>query len=162
MAYYTALITEWNTLSGTTDVKISLVNGAIIPGPNKDITIPSLVGYLLLSGAYLPLSAFSNTAQNGNITHDIALNAAKTLMAIITVPYTPTLQTSLPAVYTTISTLSASILANEIATPGSIGFTQAVHDGLLALAATTVPWWEANGYSGPISYGDLAAAGGLT
>jgi hypothetical protein len=161
MAYYDALVTKWATLTGTTADKLAAVNAATVAGPNVDVTVPQIVGYLLLHGAYLPVAAFAQGATTGDATHDAALAAAKTLMAAITVPNAPTLGMSDPSTYAIIKGMADAVLAQETASPGSTGFTQAVHDGLLALAATTTPWWQANGYGGPFNTNDLAAAGGL-
>lgn len=159
MAYYDALKAEWATLTGTIAEKLAAVNAATVAGPNVDVTVPQIVGYLLLNGAYLPVSAFAQGATTGNATHDAALAAAKTLMAAITVPNAPTLRMSDPSTYAIIKGMADAVLAQETASPGSTGFTQAVHNGLLALAATTVPWWQANGYASPLNGHDLVAAG---
>lgn len=159
MAYYDALAAKWATLTGTTASKLSQINVLTLPGPNADVAVSAVVGKLMLSGAYLPLAAFAQSAMNSTVTHDNALGAAKMLMAIITTPNAPSFQMSDPASYAGIKGMMDAILAQETATPGSTGFTQMVHDALLALAATTVPWWQANGYSSPFNTNDLAAAG---
>lgn len=161
MAYYDALRSEWATLSGATAAKLAALAALTAPGPNVDVTVPEIVGALLLSGAYLPLMAFAQGAANGDATHDAALAAAKTLAAIVTVPNAPTLKMSDPATCAAIEAMADAVLAEETAAPGSTGFTLSVRDGLMALAATTVPWWRANGYSSPVSQSDLDAAGGL-
>lgn len=175
MAYYTALIAAWNgatqppagvtgtALTGlSTAAKIAAINGWTVAGPNVDVPVSAIVGSLMLGGAYLPLSVFVAGATNGNTTHDSALSAAKMLMAWITVPNAPAAQMSNPTVFAEISGMASAVLVQETATPGSTGFTQAVHDALIALSATTKPWWQANNYSSPIGTGDLSAAGGLT
>lgn len=174
MAYYTNLIAAWNSatqppagVAGTaltglsTAAKLAAVNGWTVAGPNVDVQVSAIVGVLMLGGAYLPLSAFAATAATGNQTHDSALSSAKMLMAWITVPNAPAAQMSNPTVFAQISGMAAAVLAQETASTGSTGFTQAVHDALIALSATTVPWWRANNYSSPIGTGDLSAAGGL-
>jgi hypothetical protein len=40
--------------------------------------------------------------------------------------------------------------------------TQAQSDAIVAMSATTIPWWQANGYTSPFTLDDLAAAGGLS
>lgn len=168
MTYYNALIAKWATLFGSTDQKLVSVNAARAPWPRVDVSVSAVVGYLMLSGAYLPLSAFAQGAATGVAIHDNALTAAKMLTAMLTMPNAPAFNTSNATNYATIKGLMDAILAQETAAPGSTGFTQGVHDGLLALAETTVTWCKANGYpdaqngGGGITAIDLDSAGGLT
>jgi hypothetical protein len=162
MAYYDALVTKWSTLSGTTAEKLAAVNAETVAGANVDVQISAVVGKLMLSGAYLPLAAFASGTASGDAGHDAALFAAKMLLTIITVPNAPAFQMSDPTNYATIKGMMDAILAWEIAHANTTGFTQAVHDALLVLAATAVPWWSVNGYSSPIGDADLVAAGELT
>jgi hypothetical protein len=83
----------------------------------------------------------------------------RTLMAWLTVPNAPTLRMSDPTVYATVKGMADAALAQETAAPGTVGFTQEVHDGLLGLASTSEPWWQANGYTSAINGHDLVAAG---
>jgi hypothetical protein len=163
MAYYDALIAEWSTLAaGTTAQKLAAINAETVAGPNIAVAVSQVVGSLLLSGGYATLSSFAAGALNSNATHDAALMAAKTLMALMTVPNSPAIDMSNPTTLAIVKGMADAILAQETAAPGGTGFTQAVHDGLLALCATSIPWWKVSGYSSPISAGDLSAAGGLT
>lgn len=163
MAYYDALKANWAVLSSqTTDAKIAELNALRVAGPNVDVQVPAVVGALMLTGAYLPLAAFAQGSANGNATHDTALFAAKMLMAMVTSPNAPAFQMSDAQIYATVKGMMDATLAQEIASPNSTGFTQAVHDALLALAATTIPWWQEGGLNGPVSGADLVAAGGLT
>jgi hypothetical protein len=161
MAYYDALVAKWGdgTLTGTTDQKLAAINALGVAGPKADVPVSIVVGRLMLSGAYLTLAAFAKGATNGTQTHDDALTAAQMLMALITTPNAPAFATSDPADYATIKGMMDAVLAQEVAQPGSTGFTQAVHDGLLSLAETSIPWWQANGYTSPFNANDLAAAG---
>ena len=173
MAYYTALQTAWNgapqppagvtgtALTGgmTTAQKLAAVNAWITAGPNVNVDVSAVVGKLMLTQAYFPLLAFSQGAGTGNPTHDAALLSAKTLMTLISIPNAPVFQMSDAATYATVRGMMDAILAQESAAPGTAGFTQAVHDALLALCATTAPWWQANSYPRAFDLGDVAAAG---
>jgi hypothetical protein len=160
MAYYDAFVTKWATLApGTTAAKLAALNALTVAGPNIAVEVSSVVGKLMLTQAYLPLSAFAQTATNSNTTHDNALTAAKMLMAMITSPNAPAFHMEDPTIFGTVKGMVDAILAQELATPGSTGITQSVHDALLALCATTIPWWQANSYPRPFDMGDVAAAG---
>lgn len=161
MAYYDALRTEWATLSGSTADKLAEINALTIPGPAQDVTVRSVVGMLLLNGAYLRASNFAKSTPTGDATHDAALVAMQTLMAWLTVPNAPDVQMSNPTTFGAVKAMGDAALAQELASPNSTGFTQPVHDALLALAATTIPWWQSAGYTSPINQNDLEAAGGL-
>lgn len=162
MGYYDALIAKWATLTGTNAAKLTAINAVTVAGPNIDVPVQSVVGLLMLSGAYLPMADFASGLTDNNVTHDTALGAAKMLMAILTIPNAPAFNTSNATNYTIIKGMVDAILAQETAASGTTGFTQAVHDAMIALAATTVPWWQSVGYSGQFSQADLDAAGGLS
>jgi hypothetical protein len=168
MAFYDALIAKWATLTGTTAQKIAAVNALTVTGPNVDVPVSAVVGKLMLMQVYLPLASFAQGSTTGVATHDNALFAAKMLMAMVTTPNAPIFQMSNAQDFATIKEMMDAILAQETAASGSTGFTQAVHDALLGLCATTIPWWQATitqgggGLSGPVSLADLGPAGNLT
>ena len=173
MAYYDALKTAWNGATQppigvtgtalaagmTTQQKLDAVNGWTVPGPNIDVAPSTVQSNLLLLGAYFTLEAFSQGANSGDQTHDKALYAAKALIKLLNSPNASVFQMSDANKYAQIKGMMDNILAQEVAVPGSTGFTQSVHDSLLALAATTTTWWQANGYSRQFDLGDVAAAG---
>lgn len=161
MAYYDALISKWATLptGDATAQKLAAINAMTVPGPNVDVQPSAVKGKLLLMGAYFPLKAFAGSAVNSNTTHDNALGAAMSLIEMLDMPNAPLFAMSDPTTYATIKGMADAVLEQETATAGSTGFTQAVHDALLALAATTVPWWQANGYKHEITTGDVVVAG---
>lgn len=164
MTYYAALLARWANLpsSDTTAQKLAAINALTVAGPNVNVSVQSAVGVLLLSGAYPTLAAFAQTtAPAGNATYAAALGAAKTLMAWFSVPNAPSIELSLPAVYAVVQGMGNAIVTQEMATPGSTGFTSAVLSSLLALATTEIPWWQASGYPAPFSGKNLQAAGGL-
>jgi hypothetical protein len=176
MAYYDALIAAWNgatqpptgvtgtalTSQMTTAQKIAAVNTWTVPGPNADVPVSSVIGNLMLSGAYLTLEAFSQSATNSNEVHDTALVSAKLLIALVTTPNAPIFNMSDAGRYSVIKSMLDALLAQETASAGSVGVTQSVHDMLLGLCATTAPWWQSAGLSGLVSQADLDAAGGLS
>lgn len=162
MAYYDNLVAQWATLTGTVDEKLAAINAQTVAGPNVDVAVSTVVGVLMLSGSYLSIAAFANTAPNADPVHDGALISAKTLMALLTIPNVPPFAMSDPTTYARIKGMADALLAQELASSNSTGFTQAVHDALLALPATVLPWWKVNGYTSPFSQSDLDAAGGLT
>jgi hypothetical protein len=125
-----------------------------------DVTAPQITGYLLLSGVYPVLAAFAQTAASGNATHDAALNAAKVLMAFLTLPDPPVLRLSQRAAYLQVQTMASAIVAQETAVPGSTAFTQTVMNGLMALAQTNNSWRASAGYGPqPFTAADVQGAG---
>jgi hypothetical protein len=158
MAYYDALIAKWATLTGTTAQKLAAVNALTVAGPNIDVGVSAVVGKLMLLQAYLTLAAFAQGSTTGNTTHDNALGSAKMLMTMISIPNAPSFQMSDPNTFTAVKGMMDAILAQETAAAGTTGFTQTVHDALLALCATVVPWWQSAGYPRPFDSGDITAA----
>lgn len=154
-----ALSQVWAGLTGTTADKIAQINAMMVAGPNVDVTIQQVAGFLLLQGIYPLLTQFATTSNNGNPTHDGALLAAKTFVAWIALPNAPNVHMGQPDVFAAVNQMGMAMVAQETASPGSTGFTQAVLTGLLALGQTSMPWWQANGFSGPVMASDVVAAG---
>jgi hypothetical protein len=161
MSYYDQLKDKWATLQGTSDEKLAAINAETVSGPRVDVQVSSVFGRLLLSGAYWKLAAFAQTVPTADATHDGALFSAKSLLLLLSSPNAPAFNMSNPTHYVIISGMLGAILSWELANTGSTGVTQAIHDDILGLCETTSPWWQANGYSSPISDNDLIAAGGL-
>lgn len=166
MAYYDALVAAWNSTtqppanvtgtglssSMTTAQKLAALNGWAVAGPNVNVNVSAVVGYLGLNGK---LSALAKYAASPPAT--AAGVAGQELLAIINCPNAPAFQTSNPTVYQTIEGMLTTLAGDA-----NSGISSTDVTNLLALAATTVPWWQANGYGRPISMDDLTAAGGLS
>jgi hypothetical protein len=138
MAYYTALINEWALLTpGTTAAKLAQINAMTVSG-----SVPTVLN---VTGAQL-LNCI-------NYTEFKALTAAQqqNLLLMCNVPG------QLLGGSSNVAQMADGMLLDY--------FTN--HSGptivaLTALAQATVqPWWQANGYTSPITQGDLTAAGGL-
>lgn len=157
-----ALSQIWPSLVGqgaSVDAKLAALNVLTVAGPNVDVSIQQVSGFLLLQGVFPTITAFAQGSPNGTQPHDGALSAAKSFVAWITMPDPPYVHFSQPAVAAAVTQLGNAMVAQETASPGSTGFTQAVLNGLLALGQTTIPWWQANGFSGPVTSADVANAG---
>lgn len=137
MAYYDALVTKWGTLTpGTTAAKLAQVNAATAAAAAIPMIVPTYKIYNLIDATEFG----ALTASNQQLVRDI--------LGMGTVDGSPG---------TSIRARMVAIFSN------ASGPTRIA---LAALAATydtpTTLWWQANGYSSPISASDLAAAGGLT
>lgn len=155
MAYYTALTVEWATLTGTTLQKLTAINALTVSGAAQDVPASALVGYLALQAKLGTFKAYAASPPSGASL--IAVTAAQELFAVLAMPCFSTFQTSVPEV---LSALSAWI--NACASDDNTGITAADVTNILSLAATQVPWWQANGYPRPLDSGDLILAGDLT
>lgn len=154
MAYYDALVAQWTTLGGTTTEKLAAINTLTQDAPKVDVSISAVVAYLALRGKLATLQAYAANPP-GNVNAQ-ALIAARELTALIASPNAPPFRMSDATVYAAIQNFLAA-LASDNAT----GLTADDPPALLALAAAKIPWWQAHGYSSPITQGDLDAAGGL-
>lgn len=153
MAYYDALKTQWAGLSGTTAQKLAAINAMTVAGPSQNVAPSAIVAYLALNLKLAPLLKY---AANAPATEAGA--CAEELAAILQMgSNAPTFETSNPAVLATVTGMLQAISADSAS-----GLTASDVTALLALAATTVPWWQANGYTSPFSQADLDAAGGLS
>jgi len=154
MDYYDALAAKWATLAGTTEEKLAAINAITIDGPKIDVPISAVVAYLALSGKLAALQAYA-AAPPANAEAQ-ALIAARELVALIASPNAPPFRMSQATVYAKVQAFLAALAADAAS-----GVTAEDQNALLALAATTIPWWQSAGYSAPIGTGDLDAAGGL-
>jgi hypothetical protein len=160
---YSALITAWHdatqpptgvtgtglTGSMTTAQKIVAVNGWTVPGPNIDVPVSSVVGYLSLNGK---LSGLIKYAASPPATE--AGIAGAELVAVINCPNAPNFQTSQSGAYSAVSGLLTALAGDS---NSNISSTDAT--ALLALSATLIPWWQTAGLSSPISTADTTTAG---
>lgn len=134
MAYYDALVTKWNTLSGTTAQKLVLVNAATVTG-----SVPT--------SFYITGSQLLNCI---NWTEFAALTAAQqsNLLALCNSPG---------------QILGGSANTSHMAAGMIIAYFSlqgATVAALTALAqAIITPWPTANGYSYPMTLDDVTAAG---
>jgi hypothetical protein len=164
MAYYDALVAKWATLSGTTAQKLAAINALTVAGPIVDVRVSAVVGYLGVNAKMSGLQSYAANAvagQNGATTTSVI--AARELVAIMNCPNAPAFQMSNPTIYAAMETMLEALVADSTS-----GITAGDQAALLALAATSIPWWSApvaqggGGLSGPISEADLEAAGGLS
>lgn len=139
MAYYDALISKWNTLSGTTDIKLSQINSLTVAGPDRLVPISEISDMLRSQGAWLPIKAAVTTSVGAAAAID--LNEDQRLV---------TIDINLPIV----GQMLADLVSHSL-------LTQVQADAIVALKNTTTPWWQVNGYTSPINNNDLLAAGGL-
>ena len=166
MAYYDTLIAAWNSTtlpagvtgtplsaSMTTAQKLAAINSWTVVGPYQDVTPSSVVAYLALN---VKLAGLINYAKSPPAT--AAGIAASELIALLGMgTNAPSFAMSNPSVFTTISTM-----LNAVAADPNSGLASADVANLLALAATTMPWWQHAGYTSAFNSNDLAAAGGLS
>jgi len=140
MAYYTALITKWGTLSGTTQSKLDQINALTVAGTAIPAIVPTYTIYNIID----PTEFTALTAANQVLIRDI-LNMGQ-------IDASP----------------GTSIRARLVAIFPS-GTTRAALNALAAkYDAPPIPWWQGTvaqgggGLGGPVVMSDLAAAGGLS
>lgn len=136
MAYYTALINQWPSLTpGTTAAKLLQINSMVVTG-----SIPTsffVSGNQVMNCIDWTEFAALTAQQQNNILNVCGINGD------ILGGQNSFLGKMFVAAFTNLS--GPTIVA------------------LTALAkGISQPWWQANGYSGPFSQPDLVAAGGLT
>ena len=155
-----ALAPKWAVITTanpgfTTAQKLAALNALMVAGPNADVPVPTVVALLEGQGVYATFFAYCAHAiatleAGGTLTG--AQQAAANWAAFIATPGISSVQTSVPAVYSMVSTMMSAIASDSAS-----GLTGAIVSSLLALAATQIPWWQANGFSGPITSAYLTA-----
>lgn len=135
MAYYTAFVTQWNTLTpGTTAAKLAQINGQTVTG-SVPATFP-------MTGAQL----FTLI----NWTEFMALTAAQQA----TIWNALHLASAAPLTGGAGTTLGNAFVTNMFPPAGpTITAFAAFAKGL------TQPWWQANGYNAPFNTDDCISAG---
>ncbi len=156
MAYYDPLIAIWPNVPGSTTAdKLAALNAMTAAGPYKDVSPSAIIGYLGLQGKLYNLISYANNPPTNAISTSVSV--AKVLISILTMPSAPAFQTSQSAIYNTIVAMLSQLVADPLT-----GLVSADQTNLVALANTTIPWWQANGLLAPVNLNDLAAAGGLS
>jgi hypothetical protein len=132
MAYYTAMITKWGTLSGTTASKLTQINAATA------------------TGAAIPAIFSPSTILNACVAADIAslTTAQISLLTLLLAGASVDASQS-----TTVRAGIQAIFAGKTTTLSQLGALVAPYD------SPTVPWWQANGYPRAFDMGDVTAAG---
>jgi hypothetical protein len=154
----TALATIWATYPSTmsTDVKLAQLNGTMVAGPAKDVSRSEIKKILQVSGALAKMQAYvANPA--GAQNHD-CLVATNYLLALVSYEATlsDVIATSDPTNLNTVNGLVPSLTLEA-----ANGLTTAIVAQITALITPLVPWWKANGFTGPVLVSDLIAAGNL-
>ena len=131
---YTALIAIWPSLAGNTTQKLASLNAMTIATTPS----PLLVNSWQVYNAIVPSEFQALTDPNKQLVRDIIGQG------VIDASNGGRARDVLLQVFAAGSATRAAFAAMQ----GSLNIVQ--------------PWWQANGYGGPITTMDLAAAGGLT
>jgi len=169
-AAYSALVSAWNASSASagalpsgvagaslfglsTDAKIAALNAWTIAGPPCDVQPADVVAYLALNGKFAALLKY---AQSPPATP--AGVAAANFAAVIGLgSNAPVFGMSNPTTYAAIEGMLTAVASDS-----NSGLQTSDVTALMALSATTTPWWQSVGLTSPVNTNDLAAAGGLT
>jgi hypothetical protein len=154
------LATQWAAITAanpgfTTDQKLAVLNATMVAGPNVDVPVATAMLYLANAGKWAALlvyaqKAYATLQAGGTLT--AAQTAAAQLAALIAVPQFTAFSTSTSAGYTACKTM-----LNAVASDSASGLSAADVTTLLGFAATVQPWWQANGFIGPITTAHLTA-----
>lgn len=152
----TALATQWGTYpaSMTTSDKLSALNLLKVAGPATDVSrtaIKTILGPQMIVHLTNYIASAAATQP--------CLTATNYLLALISndaVALGDTLKTSDPTILSEIQSLAPNLLADP-----KNGMTQPRLNRIMALITPPIPWWQVNGFSGPVVVSDLIAAGNL-
>jgi hypothetical protein len=167
-ADYTALKSAWNATgvpSGVTGTplasgmtaaeKLAAIQGWTVAGPSVDVPVSEVVAYLAIQGKLTALKAYAATASPTAGTNQAGVTAAADLLIVLGTAAITTMRMSDPAIAAGIEALLSALVADS----ANSGITTADQTALLALAATTMPWWQTAGLKSAPNLNDLAAAG---
>ena len=138
MAGYDALKAQWpNTAGADAASKLVTLNAMTVAGPDRPVLIADVMTYLRENNLWLPIKAQAGTLPAAAAAVDIAEDLRM-----------QSIDFNLPIVGAMLNALVAATLLSQ---------DQA--NTLTAMKATTLPWWQANGYEQPIGTADLTLAG---
>ncbi len=150
-----ALSTIWAGLTGTTEQKLVALNNTQVPGPPVDVAQSLVQVVCARNGLLATLPSYANSPPAGAIPQ--AVVAAQYLVVILTDPNQKTITTSQAPVLSAVQSLLEALVSDPLS-----GVQQSVANQLMALVQPLVPWWQVNGFSGPVGVLDLISAGYLT
>lgn len=167
MVDYTSLIAAWNsnelpsgivgiplTSEMTIDQKLAAINGWKIPGPDVDVPVSKIAGYLMRTGKWIQLATFATSPPEG--ANPIAIAGAKMLTQICS-NQSP-ITTFEMSDSTTASQIRAMLTA--IIEENTPGLTLNDQNTILAYAAGPLQeWWLSVHLLSPPNVNDLVAAG---
>lgn len=135
MSYWTALQNEWPNLTGTTDQKLATLNAMTVTGSAKKalLTPSSIINAIVPAD----LAALTTT----QVTFLTLVLQGSTVDASVGTTVRAAIETIFSGKTTTLNQLSALVAPYD---------------------SPEIPWWQANGYTSPITAPDLQSAGGLT
>lgn len=151
-ADYIALSAAWTGLAGNTTVKkLQAINVLTASGQASDLPLSIIVDFIRNSGKLAGISSFAN---NPPATPDAtALLAANYLLVLLSGGAGSTI----PAA--SIAPLLA--ILDAISADARTGVTAGNVTAFNNICMPSIPWWQAHGFSGPITLFDLIAAGNL-
>lgn len=147
-----ALQTTWAGLSGSTVQKLATLNAMNVAGPAQDISSEVVNAYLMRTGKKAGLAAFVNNTPGSPLGQ--SLLACNYLWAIINGADGGLLRAS--------SEPTLVALLSHVTDDARTGLVAGDVTALVNATTPTMPWWQANGFSGPIQLMDLIAAGNLS
>jgi len=153
-----ALATEWAVLktanpSFTTAQLLALLNSTTVAGPTQAVTLIGFANYLIGNGVYHTFLAYCTKAFNLMVTGGSPTAAQLAAAQYYAMSVTQGMTT---LVFTT-STVDFTNWLNAIAADVASGLTAPLVTGLVALTASQIPWWQANGFTGLITNAYLTA-----
>lgn len=167
MTNYTALTAKWAALpTATTGAEVSAnlatIAALTVAGPTVDVSVSSVVGYLLVAQKAVALSEYAATPPTGAVAAAVAA-ARELVMAMTATHAPPTLTTSQPATLAAIEAMLSALASDPLS-----GITTTDQAALVSLAQTTIPWWTASvaqggaGLTSAPNVHDLIGAGLIT
>jgi hypothetical protein len=139
----------------STSDKMLQLNGTIVPGPAMDVSRAAIKATLAGGGT---LVAMEHYITNPAATQP-ALRATNYILALIDFEASAVgdmLPTSVPGNLTMIERFVPNLLADP-----ANGMTVDMINQVMALITPPIPWWQANGFQGPVLVSDLITAGNL-
>lgn len=150
----TALQTTWAGLgAGSTLTKLGTINAMVVANTPQDISVEPVRSYITNKGKMAGLLTFVNNTPSTPLGG--SLLACNYLLAILN---------GADGGYLRAGTESGLLtILSGITDDARTGFVAADVTALNSIVTSPkVPWWQANGYSTPITLADLIAAGNLS
>lgn len=147
VAYYDALIAKWATLPAAAtgaqvEANIAALNALMVAGPNADVPVSAVIGYLALNMKLQPLRRYAALTASGPAQQQ-AIDVANELLTLLSLPDAPPFATSNATIYDQLEAMLTTLAGDA-----STGIVAGDVTALLGLSTTWLRW-----LTGPVSAG---------
>jgi hypothetical protein len=139
---------------GSLEAKLALINSMQVPGPTQDIALPAIRARLASRMEHL--QTFALAAKTRDVRRRLGMPTVP--QSVTSAVYLLQLMSSNELVLGRHRLGVLKDLLSDLVSDETSGIEQSDMDAVLALSSTTMPWWQAHKFSGPVGIYDAIEA----